>query len=110
MTLQAQSKPFFEGSPKEMSTLASSAPILGLQWAGPGSTDAALALLVAAGAATASQAAALTAEEGAGKGKGGGLNYFMAGDSVESTLKAKTFFEQWDEDKSTSLKGGDNRG
>lgn len=95
MILQAQSKSFFEGAPKDMPALASSAPVLGLQWAGPRSTDAALALLVAAGAATASQAR-----------EGGGLNYFMARHSVESASKAKAFFEQWDEDKSMSVKGG----
>lgn len=46
---QAQSKPFFSGAPPSMTELASSSPVLGMQWAGPGSTEAAVSLLAAAG-------------------------------------------------------------
>lgn len=50
MYLQAQSKPFFSGAASSsMAELASSSPVLGMQWAGPGSTEAALSLLAAAG-------------------------------------------------------------
>lgn len=46
---QAQSKPFFSGAQPSMAELASSSPVLGMQWAGPGSTEAAVSLLAAAG-------------------------------------------------------------
>ncbi|CAM9679754.1 unnamed protein product [Ectocarpus sp. 12 AP-2014] len=45
----AQSKTFFSGAPSSMAELASSFPVLGMQWAGPGSVEAAVSLLAAAG-------------------------------------------------------------
>ncbi|CAM9324867.1 unnamed protein product [Ectocarpus fasciculatus] len=45
----AQSKPFFSGAPSSMAEMASSFPVLGMQWAGPGSAEAAVSLLAAAG-------------------------------------------------------------
>eukprot|EP00752_Nemacystus_decipiens_P013079 g11568.t1 len=45
----AQSKPFFADAPSIMAELASSSPVLGMQWAGSGSTEAAVSLLAAAG-------------------------------------------------------------
>lgn len=97
-----------------MSLIASSAPVLGLQWAGEDSADAALALLVAAGAATAPEATATAEAAGGDNGKkgntadrarkGGGMSYYMAKDSV-SAARAKAFFEQWSEDKGISLPG-----
>lgn len=47
--MQAQSKPFFADAPLSMAELASSSPVLGMQWAGPGSTEAAVSLLATAG-------------------------------------------------------------
>lgn len=85
--------------------------MLGLQWAGQGSADAAMALLVAAGDAARTIPWATEAEGGEGGGKGnvvleGIVRYYMAEGSALSAAKAKVFFEQWDEDKGVSLTGG----
>lgn len=137
--MQAQSKPFFAGAPDALIALASSSPVLGMQWAGQGSKEAAFDLLVASGvaaaaataaptppsntaAAAASAAADASAEQTDGgteggnsetavvadvEGQGGGstTEFYMAVDAKASSAKAKVFFDQWGEDKGTSLAG-----
>lgn len=98
--MQAQSKPFFKGASATMASIASSSPVLGMQWAGPGSADAAIALIEASGI-TASK---VPAGRGKGQRKPGGIGtseYFMADGSEDSAAKARVFFDQWEEDKGT---------
>ncbi|CAN0291665.1 unnamed protein product [Scytosiphon promiscuus] len=116
----AQSKSFFSGAPFSMTELASSGPVLGMQWAGPGSGDAAVYLLAAAGVSV--PPSPQTPDKGFGMTRkadkidatnaaaGGGLvmgeYYMITGSGREgnqaAVAKAKVFFEQWEEDKGQS--------
>lgn len=84
-----------------MATLASSSPVLGMQWAGPGSSDAAVSLLVAAGVAV--DDVKMRAGGGGSGGQGVATGDCYMADAEVSLVKAKVFFEQWGEDKGTSL-------
>ncbi|CAM9745893.1 unnamed protein product [Ascophyllum nodosum] len=99
---KAQSKSFFEGASADMIALASSAPVLGMQWAGSGGRETAMSLLLAAGVIT-SVAEPTTTSNGTGCGIGGNGQFFMADGPEASATKAKVFFEQWGEDMGTSL-------
>ena len=85
-----------------MIALASSAPVLGMQWAGSGGRETAMSLLLAAGVIT-SVAEPTTTSNGTGCGIGGNGQFFMADGPEASATKAKVFFEQWGEDMGTSL-------
>ncbi|CAM9461826.1 unnamed protein product [Hapterophycus canaliculatus] len=121
----AQSKSFFSGAPSSMAEVASSGPVLGMQWAGPGSAEDAVSLLAAAGVSvppspqTPDTRLGKTSKTKKGKrttAAGGGSvtmgEYYMTvrsgsdgsvGSSEAAVAKAKVFFEQWEEDKGQSL-------